>query len=297
MRIERLEQRLALSTGDTGRLDELAVFMQRNAMRLLSKVIAECKPRPSEVLSARDSVRQLQRKSEKMNCSFSTMRNLVKSVLQSDAHVTIFPDERFITGSAPSNLKTVQIIFSTFRDFCEHLRVPQDLRERAAVQSAFDEQRRAYHVQVLGSLLDIDVTEPSRPTRDILVAASICAPATNNAVVLHQEMAVWSEGSWDSGFATGGIWNGPDQVRKRRLSGAYVTSKLLRFEDCRVFSLEWERDRDSRCPSALHFGRHVTGELKIKIPVVSFRCPTVASSIREVFLENENGESLVRQFI
>lgn len=91
---ERMTSRIRSSPrGSEGRselLQELLTFLQRNARRLLQKILYECRPSREQV-SSRNSVRQLLRKSEKANCSFFTLRQLVGDVLGKSVDVKVYP--------------------------------------------------------------------------------------------------------------------------------------------------------------------------------------------------------------
>lgn len=303
LKIQDLERKLlagGASSSTMGRgcaegIDELMLFVRRNTVRLLSKIVAECKPK-REILTAKNSLQQLLRKSEKVSCSFLTMQNLVKSVMQSNPSVQVYPAKRFIIGAAPTALTRVQIVFKSFKDLCEYTTVPCDVRERACFVTSFDVERRASHVQVVGSLLDVSHDEGADPRRSILVGASICAPASSNVVELQQPRAVWSEMSWDTGFSARMAWQGPSEEVRRNEVGTRLRPAIKNFDDSRLFSLEWQCDRESRGQLVIENGKFITGELKIKIPVVAIRCPVVSSSIRDHF-SRSGGNDLLREVV
>lgn len=275
---------------------DLSIFLQRNAGRVLNKIIAECRPAREQV-SFRNSIRQLVRKSEKANCSFFTLRCLVDDLLKRNVPVKIYPAADFIVGTVPASVKTVQIIFNSFKEMCDYVRVPQDLREKTIVQCAFDQDRRASAVHILGSLMDIVCEQGSQPTRSIAVGTSLSAPVNQDVIVLHQCPAVWSENSWDAGFILGGSWEGHGDVRSV-VNGQQTFARGIRnYSDNRAFCVEWRRDREARAQVGSDLGKSITGEVRVKIPVVSIRCPVVAQSVVDIFREGADGEFLAGRIL
>lgn len=191
----------------------------------------------------------------------------------------------------------MQIVFHSLKGVCDFLRVPQDLREQAVVQCAFDQERRANNVGILGSLMDIVLDGSQLPRRDIILGTSVCASASDEVVVLQQCPAVWTEGSWDAGFVLGGKWEGMGDARGRQNSRSKFCEGITHFNDSRVFCIEWQRDRECRGEVGSDYGRSITGELRLKVPVVSLKCPVVAQSVFDIFKENDDGKYLSSKII
>ncbi len=175
------------------------LFARIAAMKALGGANLELS-RHYPLLCPGNSIRQIVLKSKSADCSLYDFR-VIASHLSRDSNIQceIKPSKFHALSCSTTNSDSFEIMFDTFADICEALRIPLDHRIQALYRKRKSHSGEIHCVQVLGietltdsKSLSSSVNEDGQrdlPQRRILLARSIPSPrdqSTSQISVLHQ---------------------------------------------------------------------------------------------------------------
>ncbi len=294
-----LDQRLAafsttmLNQGDEACMKRTALFARMRALLVLLNGSKELTSRPRSI-SESNSVVQVVLKSSPTDCTLQEFQLLAKHIEQMPSvRSKNFPSDYSVKFPSPSSTTRLHICFETYKDVCAALSFDAHQTASYVYREKCDISRNLRAIQVLG--VDMRINDD----RKILLGRSFPSRMYMDPIpYLHQNRAVWREGSWEAGFkfCVEGLSVEEWPREMRRAEGRARNTHNRRGSEGRVrnmtdlnsapleplqFSISWERA--SGISSDNSSTRTVPGHLRSCFPAVILRSRQLILSTRTLF--------------
>ncbi len=284
-----------ISVRDDLLLRRTLIFARRNALKAITGTNNELN-KSYAILCEGKTVRQIIIKSTAMDCTLLEFRVLASAISRNaNVRCKIFPSEFYAQCTDCNRALRFEILFPTYRDFCDALGIDASFRETGFYTERRTMKRELRAIQVLG----IDLVKRGNESgiskqRRVLLGGSYPDEFTlGESHCLLQANASWTEGSWESGFeyrkeSASVIRDCISQEEDGLNSIEPVMSDLNgSYNNRRTFSLFWER-------SARIGEEHMTpdscpGTLRSTFPAVVLRGRKLTSSTQKMFSQRING--------
>ncbi len=193
-----------------------------------------------------------------------------------------FPSDYHVQFPSAKNLSHLHVVFQTYADMCQALRIDTATREAAVHRERKNRSRNTISAQVLGVEL---LTEKDR--RIFLGCNAPSRSSSYRMTSLYQESRAWFEGSWECGFC----------VRSDSASELFQQENDAICdrhspENSHMFSITWEQIDSSLENFAS--AENINGTLRSYFPAVVLRTQILTSTVRECFTAPHQGKSLKR---
>ncbi len=245
----------------------------------------ELTKRPDSFCEAKSVIQDVL-KSAPTDCRLQDFQDLVSRIKhRCSIRCTVFPSDYSVQFPSPSRTRRLGVQFETDKDMCDALELDIHDREIGVYREKGNIRRNLRAIQVIG----VDMRD--RQDRKLLLGRSFPTSVPTDVVpLLHQDRAVWREGSWEKGFRCWWVTlksiSAPVETTYR---GASISNPKRNSDlNCQphrkhMFPISWE--------VLSGFGSHTSeasnvpgsGSLRVCLPVVILRSRILTASTKSLF--------------